>query len=229
MLTNMEQRLASFNRKERFLLVGQALGNAAFTLGETFRLQLGDVLKRDVPANAYCAMDYHLDWLFAALMWAEGLAHPGNLMERNVDAGVAGVPEDLKVTGNQSDIDLLVAWTDERGRGQLALLEAKGYSSWTNKQMLYKAARLTAIFGDHDAPRFPDVDAHLVLVGPHPPVGLKLTTPSWALGPSDGLAKYFLPLDPPPVETFVVRRINQDRKPAVTGTHWVIAPSVSPW
>jgi hypothetical protein len=227
MLTELEQKLAHFNRKERFLLVGQALGNAGFTVGAAFRDTLAELLGRPVPHDAYCAMDYHLDWLFAAVMWAEGKVHPGNLMPREFVPSATGEPEDLTVTGNQSDIDLLIAWTDGRDRGQIALLEAKGFSGWSNKQMGYKLSRLGAIFGDLDSPRFEHVDVHLVLVGPKPPTGLKLVGPSWAVGPSDGLAKYFLPLDPPAAETFAVQRVTSGRTPSAPGSHWVIKPA--PW
>jgi hypothetical protein len=227
MLTELEQKLAHFNRKERFLLVGQALGNPAFALGEPFRNSLAELLHRPVPHEAYCAMDYHLDWLFAAVMWAEGKVHPGNLMPREFVASATGMPTDLTVTGNQSDIDLLIAWTDSRNRGQIALLEAKGFSGWSNKQMGYKLARLGAMFGEADSPRFEDVDVHLVLVGPKPPTDLELLGPSWALGPEGGKAKYFLPLHPPATETFAVQRVTNDRKPSKTGSHWVISPA--PW
>lgn len=172
-------------------------------------------------------MDYHLDWIFAAAMWAEGKVHPGNVMPREFALTPSGQREDLTVTGNQSDADLLVAWTDDRDRGQVVMLEAKGFSGWSNKQMSYKLARLTAVFGDGDAPRFEHIDAHLVIVAPKPPVGLHLAGPSWAIGPSDGVAKYFLPLDPPSTETFAVQRISSDRKPSKTGTHWVVEPA--PW
>jgi hypothetical protein len=77
MVAGLEQKLAHFNRKERFLLVGQALGNPGFTVGAAFRRSLAALLDRPVPKDAYCAMDYHLDWLFAALLWAEGKVHPG--------------------------------------------------------------------------------------------------------------------------------------------------------
>ena len=122
MLNSLEQRLASFNRKERFLLVGQALGNSAFTLGDTFRQQLAQVLQREVPEDAYCAMDYHLDWLFAALMWAEGFVHPGNVMERTTDTDVGGGPQDLKVTGNPTRISTY--WS----RGPMSVAEDRSHS-----------------------------------------------------------------------------------------------------
>ncbi len=227
MVAGLEQKLAHFNRKERFLLVGQALGNPGFTVGAAFRRSLAALLDRPVPKDAYCAMDYHLDWLFAALLWAEGKVHPGNLMPREFVLSATGEPVDLTVSGNQSDVDLLVAWTDSRDRGQIALLEAKGFSGWSNQQMGYKLARLAAIFGEFDSPRFEQVDVHLILVGPKPPTGLKLVGPSWAVGPSDGLAMYFLPLDPPAAETFAVQRVTSARTPSASGSHWVINPA--PW
>jgi hypothetical protein len=171
MCVDLVQRLRAFNRKERFLLVGQALGNPTFALGEGFREDLSCLLRREVPSSAYCAMDYHLDWLYAALMWSCGKAEPGHLTTRTLDSYVKdgeAIEVDLKVTGNQSDVDLLIAWIDTRRRGQVVMIEAKGFSPWHPEQMRYKTARLKAIFGDTGDARFPDVDAHLVLTGPPP-------------------------------------------------------------
>jgi hypothetical protein len=226
-ITDLKGRLASFNRKERFLLVGQSLGNPAFVLGSDFRERLGALLGRPVPEDAYCAMDYHLDWLYASLMWATGQVHPGNLMPRIPDLGL-DPPRDLKVTGNQSDVDLLVAWVDERDRAQVVMLEAKGFSAWTHKQMAYKSARLVAIFGDESNVRFPGVDAHLVLVGPKTvPSELLAGGPSWAVGRTTGNVKYFLTLNPPSAETYAVQRVTADRQPSSVGSHWIIKSA--PW
>ncbi|MBI4301278.1 MAG: hypothetical protein HY664_01570 [Chloroflexi bacterium] len=57
--------LRLFNRKERFFLVGMALGNPKFKLIEQFRNQLNDKLGLFVPEDAFAAMDYHLDWIYA--------------------------------------------------------------------------------------------------------------------------------------------------------------------
>jgi hypothetical protein len=225
--------LQSFNRKERFLLVGQALGNPSFRLGQDLTAALGQCLQRNVPEDAYCAMDYHLDWLFAGLVWTYQDLHLGNAVAReftDVDPK-SGEPADLKVTGNQSDVDLMIAWVDERGRGQIVLMEAKGYSPWDPEQMRYKCARLNAIFG-MDGRRFPAVDAHLVLTGPAPgPTAKTLPMaqwPAWArkLDVADAPVKYFLPLEKPAYNTVAVERItspsNGPRKPSAKGSHWHI-------
>ena len=55
--------LRSFNRKERFLLVGTALGNPTFRLDSTFSQNLGDRFALEVSSDAFVAMNYHLDEL----------------------------------------------------------------------------------------------------------------------------------------------------------------------
>lgn len=236
MAIELVEHLRAFNRKERFLLVGQALDNPQFALGESFRDTLSSLLDRSVPSDAYCAMDYHLDWLYAALKWSCDGVYKGNVVERSfMDQHPDGSQKDLKITGNQSDVDLLVAWADERGRGQVVMIEAKGYTRWDPKQMSYKAARLLAIFGSGDDRPFPQVDAHLVLAGPPPePKNLpKDQWPDWARqnwGP-DAPAKYFLPLEPPSYETVAVERIQtisgSHRKPSQDGAQWHIRDA--PW
>lgn len=225
--------LQQFNRKERFILVGQALGNPSFTLGSDFATTLADCLHRDVPIGAYCAMDYHLDWLFAALAWTYDGVRQGNAVAREFTDRhpKTGALVDLKVTGNQSDVDLLIAWVDQCRRAQIVLIEAKGYSPWDPAQMEYKCARLNAIFGS-DGRRFSEVDAHLVLTGPPPgPTAKTLPNaqwPEWARkhDAANAPVKYFLPLNKPTYETVAVERIScpsdGPHKPAATGSHWHI-------
>lgn len=127
--------LESFNRKERFFLIGQALDNRDCTPGDPFRRQIGGLFGLAVPPSAMVAMDYHLDWLHAGLLLAQGLdedtAHPNS-------AGVA--------TGQQEDVDLLIAF-EVRAVHHVVLIEAKATTGWTNAQMESKAKRLGRIFG----------------------------------------------------------------------------------
>ena len=60
MMTLIE-RLESFNRKERFFLIGDALGNQSFQLSDDFRTRLGTAFGIQPPSNTFVAMDYHLD------------------------------------------------------------------------------------------------------------------------------------------------------------------------
>jgi hypothetical protein len=159
--------LESFNRKERFFVVGEALGNPAFRLSSDFRARLGAVFGLAIPDDALVAMDYHLDWIYASLVLDAG------------DDESAVLPNDERlVSGNQEDIDLLVAFDDER-TVQLLLIEAKAETGWTNKQTLSKAERLRRIFGD-DGARFAGVTPRFGLLSPRRPEQLESQCwPAW--------------------------------------------------
>jgi hypothetical protein len=151
------QYLESFNRKERFFLIGDALGNPAFQLSDDFRAKLNTAFGIHPPSNAFAAMDYHLDWIHASMF----LSLPENDEE--------AVHENKKTvaTGNQEDADLLVAF-EQGDIIHLMLVEAKAETGWTNKQMCSKAKRLRRIFGD-DGTNYPKVKPHFGLMSPRRP------------------------------------------------------------
>src|SRR5687767_13254186 len=110
LLTNLER----FNRKERFFLIGHALGKQRFELAPDFGKALSATL--DVPAvptNAFVAMDYHLDWLYAALLLTSRPDAVGVPQER--DFYPEEPPLRRLISGTQEDIDLLVAYEAEEG------------------------------------------------------------------------------------------------------------------
>ena len=228
--SDLREVLAAFNRKERFALVGQALDNPSFIIGRVFARTLGGVIRRRVPEDAFVAMDYHLDWLYAALCWHEGSAmlnepkprQPGELDEE-------GQPVYLDITGAQTDIDLIVAWTNPLDhRSHLALVEAKGWTSWAGAPLAHKMQRLRFMFGEGPERRgFPGVEVHLVLAGPKPSTHLKVE--GWPLRAQDGNGgpRYFLPLLPPDHATFAVMRCDSNQVPEQEGEFWAINPS--PW
>lgn len=153
--------LRSFNRKERFFLVGWALDNPGFTLGESFRLTLSRVLGADVPKDAYVAMDYHLDWIYGSVF----LRDKPDRQAAFENTGPACI------SANQEDVDLLVAW--ETGDGcHLIMVEAKGDTGWTNKQLSSKARRLRQIFGG-DGTTWPGVIPHFVIASPRESAGIR--------------------------------------------------------
>ena len=148
--------LEEFNRKERFFLVGMALGNPEFRLGEEFRERLAQKLSLQVPRDAFVAMDYHLDWLAASLFLAANEGNPGPYKrDKNI------------ISATQEDIDLLVAYESEEGC-HIVLLEAKGVTAFSNAQFRHKMERLNAIFGSRDV-EGADALPHFVLVSPRPP------------------------------------------------------------
>lgn len=135
-MPNLIEYLESFNRKERFFLIGEALGNPDFRLSNDFRTRLSAAFGVPVPANALVAMDYHLDWIHASLF----LASPG------VDERAVHPNTDAIATGNIEDTDLLVAF-EEGQITHLMLIEAKAETGWTNRQMDSKAGRLKKSLG----------------------------------------------------------------------------------
>jgi hypothetical protein len=209
------ETLAAFNRTERFLLVGWALGKPAFELDAHFRTILGDKCGLTIPTGCFVAMDFHLDWLYAALEWWAGRAQPEQLMDR---------PAAGAVTGTIQDVDLLVAFTEEGGRHHLILIEAKGFTGTDNAQLRSKAQRLSAIFRDAER-RYPEIDAHFVLVGPRPSVGLStIDWPAWMRREGD---VHFVALDDPGPKFKVTRRDAGGEPTSSVWSHWRIDPD--PW
>ena len=163
-------RLREFNSKERFFLVGQILGNPAFVPSVAFRKQLGKELDLQIPENAFAAMDYHLDWIYASLFIVND---PPTKRYQN---------EDNIIKAQQEDIDFLIAY-DEGNTTHIILIEAKGVTGWTNKQMKSKAKRLREIFGE-DGRRWENVQPHFILMSPSYPQRLDtLSWPQWMLRP----------------------------------------------
>ena len=168
-MSSLVNHLRSFNRKERFILLTETLGERTFSLDAGFRRRLSTVLGTDVPSNAFVAMDYHLDWLQMALFLAR--TPNASRLIRKGDVLSEG-QEDFNA--NQMDIDLLVAF-DQDATTHLVLLEAKMETGWTNQQMRKRARRLHQIFRDESGsiPAQP----HLVLLSPRPP--RRLDTATW--------------------------------------------------
>ena len=152
-MSDLIGHLRSLNRKERFILLTEALGT--HVLGEDYRHRLGNCIGMVVPADAYVAMDYHLDWLQMGLCLADSRA-PGRL-----------IPNDGLVAGNQEDADLLVAF-EGGATTHVVLIEAKVEAGWTNRQLSSKAERLRRIFAE-GRPGAHLATPHYVLASPTPP------------------------------------------------------------
>lgn len=174
--------LEKFNSKERFFLVGYALGNSRFALGEQFCADISEKLHIPVHRDAFVAMDYHFDWLSASLHLAANGICPESSPER--------YPQILEVEdkegwihGNQEDIDLLIAFDQADKIGtEIILLEAKGVTAWSNNQMESKAKRLGQIFGfdEYDPKRWNGVRPYFAITSPKESISLKNTDwPKW--------------------------------------------------
>jgi hypothetical protein len=141
--------LDRFNRKERYFLVGLALGNPGFRPHAQFLQRLanevGVTFPHD-PDDTRCFMDYHLDWLYASLV----LADPDSVMKPHHDTPKFPTLEPdvfSNVNTNQEDVDLLLAF-ENGATTHVVMVEAKGETGWSSSQILSKARRLKHIFGD---------------------------------------------------------------------------------
>lgn len=134
--------LSKFNRKERFFLIGNALGNIDFALSDDFKNNIRKnlpQLRLNVPRNNFVAMDYHIDWIYASLFLT---TNDNNSKVYALDKNV------IKAT--QEDIDLIIAFNDEQDANitHLIMCECKAETCWTNKQLISKSNRLREIFGE---------------------------------------------------------------------------------
>lgn len=171
--------LRRFNAKERFHLLMYALGQPSptegeyptFQLGTAFREKLGTLLDGiTIPGDAFCAMDFHFDWIHAAV-------HVGNGMVPNSnDPGRTFANAEDAVRGNQQDVDFLVAFEgpgkDGKKKLHLIMFEAKYASGWNSTQLSEKIERLTATFGEENKHgRTHDIQPYYILIsrGPAPP------------------------------------------------------------
>ena len=169
--------LRKFNRKERFHLIGMALGNEDFAISDEFAAQLQKTFCSegiDFADRQYVAMDYHLDWIYASLF----LSSKSPAVVKVV--GGAPLYERDKarkcITATQQDIDLILAFGDQSSSEltHLIMLEAKGATRWSNSQLSDKAGRLAAIFG-RDGKKWADrVLPHFAIISPKRPSKLRV-------------------------------------------------------
>lgn len=204
--------LKKFNRKERFYLVGYALGNEEFRLSENVQKELSDHFGISIPIDAFVAMDYHLDWLYASLFLS---------VEENQNHLYKRAPE--TITANQEDIDLLVAFEIE-GKTHLLLLEAKGVMSFDNKQLQSKIKRFDNIFNDQVVKRS-TVIPHFAIISPYQPSKIDLSFfPEWMKknGSLVWIELNHLKKKVDQGELLKIIRCDENKKPSKIGSHWMV-------
>jgi len=164
------ENLLSFNSKERFFLIGHILGNKNFTPSQAFKKNIENSLHLKIPDELFAAMDYHLDWLYASLY----LTFNGNGESEIVSNS------ERMIKAQQEDIDFIMAFAEDTSC-HIILVEAKGVTGWTNKQMNSKAMRFGEIFGS-DGKRWPGVCPHFLLLSPRRSKRLNLSNwPVWMI------------------------------------------------
>jgi hypothetical protein len=203
-MKNLIKYLKDFNSKERFFLVGQILGNPSFTLASGFREKLSNLLEISIPADALSAMDYHIDWLYASL----NLAKDGGLIYRN---------NNKVIKAQQEDVDWLIAFKSQ-SEYHLVLIEAKGVTGWTNKQMTSKAKRFGDIFGEQGN-NWPGVVPHFVAMSSSRPQRLSFKEwPQW-MSPNEEFKWLELSI---PEYLIHVYRCNEQGQKSKSGRFWKV-------
>lgn len=205
--------LWALNRKERYYLLSQALGG--FSLAPQFAAELSRVARVPIPPNALAYMDYHLDWVYAALkVWDQPTSITHTEYQDSPDFAQPGKDKGpIFVNHDMEDIDLLVAFR-HGDLDHLIFVEAKGETAWNNAQMESKIYRLNRIF--EEAPQH--VRPLLVLVSPGKPKLLKVPSyaEDWA---------YLSPTTWKHLELTVPPGRRKLERPSKGSNQWRVAPS----
>ncbi|MCW8332102.1 hypothetical protein MD588_25245 [Photobacterium sp. SDRW27] len=201
---NLIKNLTKFNAKERFFLVGRILGNTQFAPDLVFSGELAKELGLEIPADVFSAMDYHIDWIYAALCQSYSPQETYSNDRKLIKA-------------QQEDVDFIMAFECDN-KVHLVFIEAKGVTSWSNKQMRSKAERLQAIFGE-GGNSWPGVVPHLVMMSPSRPKEVKSEDwPAWMV-PNGHFHWLELAI---PQDLQKVTRCNSEAKPDQNGANWMI-------
>ncbi|SOC37295.1 hypothetical protein SAMN05892877_10498 [Rhizobium subbaraonis] len=139
MTRTLVECLRLFNRKERYWLIRNALGekNQELPLSNSFRERLGKVIDTNIPADAWWALDYHIDWLFGALVLDRTPEDAESKPIENPCVSEENEPPRRLIRGNHEDFDFVIAFDRT-----VVLIEAKGVTSWGNGQLSSKHQRL---------------------------------------------------------------------------------------
>jgi hypothetical protein len=213
-IATISDTLQSFNRKERYWLVRNCLGSAP--LNESFLKRLSyELSSRDVqpiPSTAWWAVDYHLNWVIAAIRW-HVLAPNWEVQDNDKNL----------VQGNQEDIDLIIA----NGK-DLILVEAK-FDGWNKddcKQLNSKLGRLSALCDDTTGNVLDtSLRMHFVLMSQKKPDARKLENVEWPHWAIHGELPYRLILEVAPIPHLTCFRCNEEKRKDKVGGHWTVRNS----
>jgi hypothetical protein len=219
------QLLDRLNRKERYFLVGFALGNPRFQLSEEFRRDLTKSIRRfadrddlHVPRDAYCWMDYHLDWVWAAIALRRSPYGKKFLPSPNWPPAKPD-GDAFNINRNQEDTDPLIGYEDHDGT-HLVFIEAKGSTNWSITQIESKGRRLGHLFGQN-GDKVPGVTPYMVLASPIEPDKLnEARVPTW-MKPKRSFV--WMPLRIPP-DRLVTERYDKVLGRNENATGWRLSP-----
>jgi len=163
------ERLKMFNRKERDHLMKFALCEDPKTPEISLALwkKISNGGRRPNAERMFIGMDYHLNWLYAALATADDPDLSASYENKWHDKVNAGDGNKQPIKRSQEDVDLLCAWTVPKSDSlYLVLIEAKLDSSWGSKQFRSKKERLTLIREDAEARELGFINWQFLLMSP---------------------------------------------------------------
>jgi len=207
------ENLKSFNRKERFYLVGQMLGNPDFRMDDKQLDKISELIDTQIPREYFAAMDYHLDWIYASLFLTQN--HDEKPFPRNF---IDNKKVDLQISGTQEDVDFLLAFVDHENTTHIVMIEAKGDSYFSNGQLDSKNKRFKAIFGNGNTWR--NVRAHFLTCSLKRPQKISIEEPVYFMCNEESELTWF-PLIMDTGKNKVTRCMNNN-KPCSEGDHWKV-------
>ncbi len=218
MSNKLIENLKSFNRKERFYLVGQMLGNPDFRMDKTQLAEISRLIGITIPSEYFAAMDYHLDWIYASLFLTQ---HDANKAFKRNSIENNGVKIDYQISGTQEDVDFLLAFVDHENTTHIVMIEAKGDSYFSNAQLNSKNKRFKAIFGNEDT--WPNVRPHFLLCSPKEPQNVSIEDPVYFMCPQESQLIWFS-LVMNTGKNKVTRCLGEkgNYKPSNEGDHWKV-------
>ncbi|MCE9848555.1 hypothetical protein LZ626_10695 [Aeromonas allosaccharophila] len=214
MSNELIKNLKSFNRKERFYLIGQMLGNPEFRMDGTQLDEISKLIKVKIPSEYFAAMDYHLDWIYASLCLTENntdIAFKRNFIEKD------GIKIYYQISGTQEDVDFLLAFVDHENTTHIVMIEAKGDNYFSNGQLDSKNKRFKAIFGNENT--WPGVRPHFLICSPKEPQKINIEEPAYFMFKNFTLP--WIELDMGNGKNKVTR-CDENEKPSNNGDHWKV-------
>jgi hypothetical protein len=214
MSKNLIDNFKSFNRKERFYLIGQMLEKPAFRMDDKQLDEISKLIKVKIPSEYFAAMDYHLDWIYASLFLTENdanIAFERNFTEKD------GIKIDYQISGTQEDVDFLLAFVDHENTTHIVMIEAKGDSYFSNAQLDSKNKRFKAICGNENT--WPNVRPHFIICSPKKPQKINIEEPAYFMFKEFKLP--WLELDMGDGKNKITRCV-QNGKPSNNGEHWKV-------
>jgi len=207
---SLQHLLTHFDRKERHALLEKVFGDNIRHIPNAFIAEIQKELPIVIPNNHTWFLDYHIDWIEAAIFFY--------LEDTDLNdeccfprCGGEGYPK-FTLDFTQRDIDFLI-YFKENDSDNLIMIEAKYDTRWGNKQVNIKLDRLEAIYKNYTQlnktkNKQVNINFYYILMSPVKPQKLSTTTKwSWIkLNKSDKL--------------HTVSRCDKNKRKTKDGDYW---------